>query len=265
MRDLNYISLGAGVQSTAMLVLAGQGKIPNIKDAIFADTGDEPQYIYDYLEILKNYSKGVGINLHCVTRGILSDATFDWRGRDRTFVSMPAFTITKKGRGMIRRICTAEFKIKPINEKVRELMGYRRYQHIKEMAYAHIGISIDEASRMKDSRVKWVKHIYPLIDMDINRTDCIKLVEAAGLPTPKKSACIYCPYHSDAHWIEMKNDYPLEFKKACDFDDSIRHADWNQTGDSLFIHSQRIPLKEVVFSQNDDNHFNQECEGLCGV
>ena len=56
MTDLTYLSLGAGVQSSALLVLANQGKVERPSVAIFADTGDEPQYVYDYLEVLEAWS-----------------------------------------------------------------------------------------------------------------------------------------------------------------------------------------------------------------
>ncbi len=44
--DFTYLSLGAGVQSTAMLIMSALGLYgcPNADVAIFADTGDEPAW-----------------------------------------------------------------------------------------------------------------------------------------------------------------------------------------------------------------------------
>ena len=49
-RMMHIISLGAGVQSTTMALMAAHGEIEPMPDcAIFADTGDEPQAVYDHL------------------------------------------------------------------------------------------------------------------------------------------------------------------------------------------------------------------------
>ena len=55
--DYTYLSLGAGVQSSALLVLAcTDDRVPKPDVAVFSDTGDEPQYVMEYLEILKDYA-----------------------------------------------------------------------------------------------------------------------------------------------------------------------------------------------------------------
>ena len=51
--DYTYLSLGAGVQSSALLVLScTDDRVPKPDVAIFADTGDEPAWVYDYLKVL---------------------------------------------------------------------------------------------------------------------------------------------------------------------------------------------------------------------
>ena len=54
---LRVISLGAGVQSTTMALLAAHGEIQPMPDAaIFADTGWEPAAVYRHLEWLTSGS-----------------------------------------------------------------------------------------------------------------------------------------------------------------------------------------------------------------
>ena len=52
-RTLTVISLGAGVQSSVMAIMAAKGEFPKPDCAIFADTGYEPKKVYAYLEFLK--------------------------------------------------------------------------------------------------------------------------------------------------------------------------------------------------------------------
>ena len=52
---LRVLSLGAGVQSSALALMAEEGDAPMPDCAIFADVGAEPQEVYDYLEYLKAF------------------------------------------------------------------------------------------------------------------------------------------------------------------------------------------------------------------
>ena len=50
---MHVISLGGGVQSTVMLLMAEREEItPLPSAAIFADTGWEPEYVYQHLSWL---------------------------------------------------------------------------------------------------------------------------------------------------------------------------------------------------------------------
>ena len=52
---MHVISLGAGVQSTTMALMAAHGEIEPMPDAaIFADTGAEPQAVYEHLDWLRS-------------------------------------------------------------------------------------------------------------------------------------------------------------------------------------------------------------------
>ena len=45
---LSALSLGAGVQSTTVLLLALDGTLPPFDAVVFADTGDEPAAVYEH-------------------------------------------------------------------------------------------------------------------------------------------------------------------------------------------------------------------------
>ena len=52
--DLRVLSLGAGVQSSALALMIEKGEIPMVDCAIFADTGAEPEKVYEWLEYIKS-------------------------------------------------------------------------------------------------------------------------------------------------------------------------------------------------------------------
>lgn len=269
MTPFHVLNYGAGVQSTTMLYLAIAGDIKPRPDAVmFADTGDEPQQVYDQVKRAVAECARVDIPFYIVSQDRrLSDAIVAQHedgsvlaadGGD-SYIAIPAFG--DRG-GMGRRQCTREFKIEPLDKKCRELMGYKPYQRIPAGSCVKwIGISTDEASRMKDSRTKWVVSRWPLIELRMSRRDCVIWLEEHGHPVPSKSSCIFCPYKSRKHWRDIKQD-PVAWPKVVQIDRQI-----NKIGE--YLHRSLKPIDEVDFDSLEDkgqiNMFENECEGVCGV
>ncbi len=256
------ISLGAGVQSTVMALMAEKGIIgPKPDAAIFADTGWEPEGVYEHLAWLETQ---LSFPVHRVNRGnIRSDAVNNINSTGQRFASMPFYV--KGGDGTGRRQCTREYKIEPIQKQIRLLCELKprqkKHDHIVEQ---WIGISTDEIQRLKDSKVKWIVNRWPLLEENFSRQRCIEWF-AELYPKRKlaKSACIGCPYHSNDEWRALT---PQEFEDACQFDEAIRNhpkMDFKQ-----YLHRECIPLREVDLStpeQHGQLNWLDECDGMCGV
>ncbi|PBC72348.1 MULTISPECIES: hypothetical protein [unclassified Streptomyces] len=89
---LRVLSLGAGVQSTTLLMLSAEGVLPKLDYAIFADTGAEPQEVYDHLDRLeREIARPAGIPIIRVQYGNLDNDLFD----PNKMSSIPAFTASK--------------------------------------------------------------------------------------------------------------------------------------------------------------------------
>lgn len=277
--DLRVFCLGAGVQSTAMLIMAQEGMFGEKPDcAIFSDTGWEPPDIYDHLEKLEKIST---IPIHRVSTGNLREDILKSLNKEGVglcgqppfFVKQSDTEAQKAGMppdtgGMLWRKCTTDYKIVPIQRKIKELLGYKKRQQVKKKAQQWLGISIDEASRMKDSRVKWIDHFYPLIEKRISRKDCIKWLKENGWDNPRKSACIGCPYHSAHTWADMRDNKPEEWKDAVDFDYALRKGKLPGVTGDAYLHRKMMPLDIAVDSTHNPDQidmFQGECEGMCGL
>ena len=266
---LHVISLGAGVQSTTMALMAAHGEITPMPDcAIFADTQSEPQAVYDHLAFLKSPNV-LPFPVHIVTNGSLRDKVGKARPQGKwVHQPLPAFVLDKAGNGSpINRDCTRDFKIYPIQKKVRELAGLTRKRSPGHPVVEQwIGISLDEVMRMRHSRHAWTTLRYPLIEKRMTRGDCLEWLKRHGYPHPPKSACTFCQYHSNAMWRDMKDNDPVSWADAVAVDTKLRNA-WQ--GKKLFLHRQMVPLDQVDLSTAEDrgqlNLFNNECEGMCGV
>lgn len=206
------------------------------------------------------------------------------------WVPIPAFTMGPDGVGMLRRQCTKEVKVVPIQRFIKERwLGVRRGRRVPVRVRSMIGFSSEEATRIKPSREAWIESVYPLYEAGLYRAQCVEIVEAAGLGTPRKSACVFCPYHSDRHWATMKRDDPEAFAHAVAVDSQIRNAASRQasyvadgkaqasrrrdpavlgrkadgvTADAIFVHRSCKPLAEIEFG-DQPSLWDEECDGVC--
>jgi hypothetical protein len=266
---MRVLSLGAGVQSTTLALMAAAGEIEPPDCAIFADTHWEPAAVYAHLDWLETQ---LPFPVHRVSAGDIR-ANIETR-RNTTggrVAAIPFFMINPDGTdGMGRRQCTSEYKIEPIQRKIRELLGKQPRQRIAADAVdLLIGISADEAQRAKSSRIAWTRKTFPLLDLKMRRSDCLAWLARQGYPTPPKSACIGCPFTSDRRWMDRKQNEPGEWADAVEADRALRVGDGGGMRGVEFMHSQRVPLDEVDFSRVDPDRqpdlFGNECEGMCGT
>ena len=246
------LSLGAGVQSSLLLILAAQGHLPKIQFALFSDTGWEPKSVYTHLDRLeREVAAPAGIKVFRVSSGNIRRDALD---PDHRFSSMPLFIKNPDGgNGMTRRQCTGEYKIKPLQAKVRELLGYPYPARIPAGVFVEqwIGISRDEFHRAKDADVRYMRNRFPLLDLDLTREDCLRLLAENGFPDTPKSSCLGCPVHSDRQWRQIRDQSPEEWADVVSFDAAIRagSARANATGSPLlgsaYLHRSRLPVDQA--------------------
>jgi 3'-phosphoadenosine 5'-phosphosulfate sulfotransferase (PAPS reductase)/FAD synthetase len=261
-----YLSLGAGVQSSTVLLLAIQGRIPSFDAAVFADTGWEPAAVYAHLRRLEELAAPAGIPIVRVSAGNIRDDALNPQHR---FASMPLFILGPDGeRGMARRQCTSEYKIRPIKTEVRRRLGYPHPARVPAGVFVQmaIGISVDEVQRARDADVAYMRNTFPLLDLGWRRGDCSRFLAEHGLADTPRSACLGCPYRSDLEWVRVRDNDPAGWSDAIAFDAAIRRgsARANAAGQSLrgqfFLHRQRIPLDQVQLRpQRGDEDEEQGC------
>jgi len=247
---LRILSLGAGVQSSTLLLMAEKGIIGPFNCAIFADTGWESQATYQWLEWLKSTCKTPIIT---VSNGNVlhhsMEANYKVAKRDGFVNAGIALPIYFSGgglpSGMMHRQCTTNFKIIPIRREVRRLLGLiPRQRAPKDAVEQIIGISLDEARRVRTSRERMTFLSYPLVNMGMTRHDCMNWLMRNAYPIPPKSSCVGCPFHSNNEWREVLKN-PVEWKQAVELDNRIRSIKGFKG--NLFLHRKCMPLEDVDF------------------
>ena len=272
---LTVISLGGGVQSSVMALMASEGAFDRVPDcAIFADTRWEPPSIYEHLDWLAGQ---IGFPLHVVDNGrsLREDVRCLTNHSDSlNYIDIPVYLKGRDGEtdGIGRRQCTTNYKVRPIRSRIRELLGVGRGRRMPADTTVELwlGISTDEAGRMRDSRDRWMRNRYPLIEAGMSRRDCADWWAARYDRPLERSACVACPYQSRRRWVETMHRWPGLFAEAVEIDESLRGG--LAFAKEPYLHPRRIPLAEAVIRDEADlgvdgqaDGFGNECEGHCGV
>lgn len=261
---MRVFSFGGGVQSTAVLVLAAQGKVQY--DAfVFANVGDDsenPATIAYLRDVARPYAETHGITIEEVSvnrRKQGRESLLQWQLRDERSVRLP---VRLANGAIARRSCTSEFKVFPIARWTKA-----QGATAENPATLGLGISTDEYQRMKTSRVEWQENEYPLIDLRMSRADCLKLVAEARLPQPPKSSCWFCPFKSMNQWRDQRREQPDLFEKSVALEKTLNATRDRIGKDHVWLSGALRPLEQAVGLQakmdfdQDDN-----CDGgYCGV
>lgn len=270
--ELTVISLGGGVQSSVLALMAAEGLVQPMPDfAVFADTGWEPQAVYDHLQWLEAQ---LPFPVQRVSAGdIRADLLAGVNSTGQSFSSIPVYIRSLEGdaTSIARRQCTREYKLSPIEQELRDLLGLGYRERVPDGLFVDlwIGISTDEVIRMKPSRQRWIAHRWPLVEEQLSRRDCRAWFEERHpLRELPRSACIGCPYHTDSEWGEMRRSDPTSWADAVLVDQALRETERaKRFGGEMYLHKSRKPLDQIRFAAETEqlSLFAEECEGMCGV
>jgi 3'-phosphoadenosine 5'-phosphosulfate sulfotransferase (PAPS reductase)/FAD synthetase len=256
--SLRCVSYGGGVQSTALLVLAAEGRI-DFPLVLFANTGDDsenPATLRYVRATAMPYAEVHGVELL-----ELRHPTETLLGRaldDRRSFPLPMFG---EGGMPMTRACTDHFKVRVVDRELRS-----RGASAADPATVAIGISVDEIERAKAPGVNsWCRsqyRVYPLLDLGLHRSDCRKVVSEAGLPVPPKSSCFFCPFHDREAWRQLKRETPDLFAKSAEIERQYQEKLHRYGKRRQWLTRHGRPLADVVDDQQ--RLFGDDCDsGWC--
>lgn len=267
--SLRVFSSGAGKQSMAALILSAKGEI-DFPIHLFANVGadsENPATLAYVESVIKPYAASHGIRfveLHKVMKGgardgkrvsVLQDTLWVLERTGKVTIPMRMHQTGSPG----ARSCTNNFKIRVISQWLRRNGASR-----KRPAVVGLGISTDEAERYRKDSGEAVQTLeYPLLDLRLSRDDCVRLIEAEGLPVPPKSSCWFCPFASPADWLRVAQSEPETFARAAQFEATVNEARAIRDMEPLWLTRVRRPLAEVVALAADDGEFDACESGYC--
>ncbi len=270
---LRVISHGGGTQTIALCLMAARGDVGPMPDvAIFADTGDEPQEVYERLEWIKPLLPFplIVVRRTGPTLGEYQRANVELPRSGRSFIPL----YMKDPIGMLPKQCNSDWKKRVVRREVKRLMREKlgldlsRRLPADAVAEQWIGISTDEIERVRTSDERVIYNRYPLIENSLSRDDCLRWMELRQYPKPPRSSCVFCPFRRNDEWRHLRDTAPADWQRACDFDDAIRVPFVGAEG-TAYVHRSRTPLRVADLADEDERQgrlgFVNECEGVCGT
>lgn len=198
------VSYGAGTNSTAMVIdMVNHGE--RIDAIVFSDTGGERPETYRHLadfnawliergypeiETVKGYAK-IGDDVivetleeECILRNQLPGIIYGFGS------------------------CSDKWKKRPFKRWLKE----KGWNNVTQF----IGFDAGEPYRAErgDMFDEGYKKRYWLIERGLFRTNCIAIIEAAGIKPPGKSACFFCPSSKKHEILELSKNNPALMRRA---------------------------------------------------
>lgn len=200
--DYVIVSCGMGTNSVALLIECVKRSI-RVDLILFADTGAEKPHTYKYLTYFSNWLASKGYPT--ITTVKLANKTLEQDCLERNALPSVAYGF---------KTCSQRFKIQPQDKFINNHAPAKEAVKNGARLVKLIGFDADEPYRAAKTYKDKFTRIYPLIDWDMGREECIQTINGEGLALPGKSSCYFCPNSkpSEIKWLEQ--NHPDLFKKA---------------------------------------------------
>ena len=227
--QLSVLSFGAGQDSTALLykyVYDEDFRVqyaPNDFIVICADTGNEFPDTYTHIEEVKAFCLKHDIAFFHITAD-MGYHTGDWQSLQHFYEVKQAV-----GSKAYPKICSQRLKIDPIYRFLEDYLasrygvrkgnkkGIRQFALESGKIQMMIGIAKGEEKRTtvaSDRKERWyresIEHVYPLIDLHMDRELCQRYIESCGHTVPIPSNCMMCPFLSEEEYLRRFHPQQLE-------------------------------------------------------
>lgn len=240
---------GGGTQSGAIATLIRLGKLPRPDIAFMTDTGRERSTTWPFVnDFIRPALASVGLELQIIKAADFARIDVYWNDT----ILLPGYTDISGSVGKLSPFCSGKWK-RDVAERFLRSVGV-------ETCRNWIGISRDEARRIRAQHRNWLELWYPLIfEVPVTRAQCVELIQAQGWNRQiPHSSCYMCPNHSDAEWIDMKLNCPDDFLAACALEAETRIMDPH-----FFLHPACVPLADVDFFAQNTMFSERGCTTGC--
>ena len=207
MRAPVVISYGGGTNSTAMLIGLVERQEP-VDLVLFADTGGERPGTYAYVKLFSQW---------LVERGYPEIQTVWYVNRKGERVTLEQRSLETERLPSLAygfKKCSMRYKRDPQNKFVNNWQPAKDCWARGEKVIKYLGFDADGPQRARDMDDSKYRYLYPLVEWNWGREECVETIEAAGLPQPGKSSCFFCPAMKSHEILQLKSCHPELLERA---------------------------------------------------
>lgn len=258
------------------MVLRGDLEKPENFLVLNADPGMENSNTYRYTQMMFERCQGAGIRAFTAEGPNLYRDLVGLKGSRASRIDNPPYwTRSEKGkRGRLLQKCTKRYKIDPMDRAIRQVLeeDFKISRKSKRLGVGvvekWIGFSFDEVYRMKDSKQKYIRFEYPLIDLRMNKSDVVQYFQDNDLPIPPRSVCNACFANGLNTFRDMHKNRPADWKQAVEVDRAVRDLSQIMVKDEVYVSSTLIPLEDLASNDfelpDKEDSDNYSCDsGYC--
>ena len=218
----HYLSFGGGVNSVALHILMVKKEMDF--ESVFVDHGTDYPETYDYVDMFNDW---LGKKGQKKIKILIPDVQGFANLYDYSFhhSMVPSF---------MYRWCTEKFKIEVV------------HKYVQRPCFMHIGLDAGELKRAKIISNKGIENRYLLIENEIDRNECKRIIKKEGLEIPQKSGCFICPYQRKKQFIELRRIHPDLYCKALKLEEKNMEYRKKKGKRPLTLHSTGRDLPTLV-------------------
>lgn len=194
-------SFGGGVNSTAMLIgMHERGERPDL--ILFADTGGEKPHTYRHVHDFTNWLLDHGMPAILTVRR--TNAAQEPRNLEQDCLDgkmLPSIAYGFKA-------CSIKYKRDPQDKFCNNYQPCKDEWATGRKVVKLIGYDMDEPHRARIPEDAKYAYRYPLIEWNWGREECEEHIRRAGLKSPMKSACFFCPSSKKPEIMRLRRQYP---------------------------------------------------------
>ncbi|MBM4072698.1 MAG: hypothetical protein FJ271_27795 [Planctomycetes bacterium] len=235
------VAYGLGVDSTAMLIeFARRGIRPDL--ILFADTGGEKPETNQYMDVILPFLKRVGfpdvvtvryqpkraayhtLEGQCLHTGTLPSLAYGGKScslkykrapQDRYILATyPPGELIRRGGRIVRAIGFDAGEQRRTFAHLVKAIGLDASEQHRQTWQRSAPHTTQRPSRQEWLDANYFAYWYPLMEWGYDRERCKKIIAAAGLPVPIKSACFFCPASKKAEIAWLQEHHPELLERA---------------------------------------------------
>jgi len=245
----HIVAFGGGVDSTAMIIGLYKKNLP-IDLILFADTGGERPETYLHIENFTKWLTDKSLPPITIVKRVRKDGSYETLEEE----SLRSKTLPSIAYGYKK--CSQKHKIAPQDKYCNHWQPAIDWWKTGQKCVKYIGYDAGETRRADNAAKRddpKYEYVYPLIEWQWEREDCMDALERHGIKNVAKSACFFCPSSRPKEIVDLYEKHPDLLERALAIEKNAelniiqglgRNYAWSEV---ILMHKSQMTLPFVGF------------------